>query len=46
MKIQVEQLKQIIREEIRDVKNSLLTEVFQSDMVLSGIKLKTIKLKD
>ena len=31
MKIQVEQLKQIIREEIRDVKNSLLTEVFQSD---------------
>ena len=31
MKIQVEQLRQIIREEIRDVKASLLTEVFQSD---------------
>ena len=31
MKISKSQLRQIIREEIKDVKNSLLTEVFQSD---------------
>ena len=31
MKITKGQLRQLIREEIKDVKNSLLTEVFQSD---------------